>query len=634
MAQLVILGHKTRSKEVIEILEMLGGRNSRDYICNVPGYAYSINEQGIIDLYISPSNSSITFTLEEFLEKFPYKVGDRVNSPCKGCVKTITSMEWDTYLNTVTYKLDNRIYTNIDQLKVVNDLQPYKEEAMEKINVAKLLKDCPTGYSLDCAMYEDVYFDFVDELNIIHCYIQHGTHKTSITFNQYGTPNSDIKSKCVIYPKGKTTWEGFHRPFKDGDVIATKLGSIFIFKESSSTDIYRCYVALDYESKFIYKEQWFGHKNMCRFATEEEKEKLFKAIKDNGYKWNPETKTLEKVDEPKFHEGNWIIRNNKYTGIPVKVIGFNDYYSCELNGEVVNLTRNDVHNNFHLWTIDDAKDGDVLAINWYEGNDYWEKIIIFKKYHNKGIEELINSPCVEGYGNTFKNGKLVFHEEVPYFSKTWTANLYPATKEQCKLLFQKIKEAGYVWNAETKTLEKLIGLKFKVGDRIKSISCDKYYIIKDIEFDRYILHDNCFLRFNDEHIFELVVEPKFKVGDVIVNNYRKHLNGDSRSWKIYQITNDKYIFTDGSFMYIQDQNNWVLNTAKFDITTLKPFAEVLVRNTNNGRWHGQLYMSYNENEEYPFECVYNCWKQCIPYENNEHLFNKTDDCTDYFKTWE
>ena len=64
---------------------------------------------------------------------------------------------------------------------------------MEKINVADILKKCPTGMRLDCSMYEDVYFDYVDELNVIHCYIQYETHKTSITFNQYGTPNSNIK---------------------------------------------------------------------------------------------------------------------------------------------------------------------------------------------------------------------------------------------------------------------------------------------------------------------------------------------------------------------------------------------------------------------------------------------------------
>ena len=32
---------------------------------------------------------------------------------------------------------------------------------MEKINIAELLKDCPSGMELDCTMYEDVYFDYV-----------------------------------------------------------------------------------------------------------------------------------------------------------------------------------------------------------------------------------------------------------------------------------------------------------------------------------------------------------------------------------------------------------------------------------------------------------------------------------------
>ena len=29
-----------------------------------------------------------------------------------------------------------------------------------------------------------------------------------------------------------------------------------------------------------------------------------------------------------------------------------------------------------------------------------------------------------------------------------------------------------------------------------------------------------------------------------------------------------------------------------------------------------------------------CWAQCIPYEGNEHLLGKTDDCDEYYKTWE
>ena len=42
----------------------------------------------------------------------------------------------------------------------------------------------------------------------------------------------------------------------------------------------------------------YGNKTNLRLATEEEKQKLFDAIKTNGYCWNAETKTLEKL--PKF----------------------------------------------------------------------------------------------------------------------------------------------------------------------------------------------------------------------------------------------------------------------------------------------------------------------------------------------
>ena len=113
-----------------------------------------------------------------------------------------------------------------------------------------------------------------------------------------------------------------------------------------------------------------------------------------------------------------------------------------------------LQDNYHLWTIQDAKDGDVLTLSWMENGNLFEKIVIFKKYHNEGVKGLYNGPCVEGYGITFMNREILFtNEEVPYYSKTWTCNLQPATKEQRNLLLQKIKEAGYEWNVESKSLE-------------------------------------------------------------------------------------------------------------------------------------------------------------------------------------
>ena len=172
-----------------------------------------------------------------------------------------------------------------------------------KINIAELLKDCPKGMELYSTMYEDVYFDYVDELNIIHCYIQCENYKTSITFNQYGTPNSDIKSKCVIFPKGKTTWEGFVPPcgFKDGDVVISDYGNIHLLRTKDSS-----YCSYRQMNKNKLDITITTRITVVRLATEEEKAKLFQAIKDNGYKWNTKTKTLEKLIKPNFKVGDRI----------------------------------------------------------------------------------------------------------------------------------------------------------------------------------------------------------------------------------------------------------------------------------------------------------------------------------------
>ena len=177
-----------------------------------------------------------------------------------------------------------------------------------------------------------------------------------------------------------------------------------------------------------------------------------------------EQKSADKI-EPRFKVGDWLYANelNDYANL-IKIVKIVDVFgkkrykiSRDYDSDLDLAEFDFIDKHYHLWTIQDAKDGDVLALSWLEDKNLWEKIIIFKKYHSEGVKGLYNGPCVEGYGNTFKNGEMAFtDEEVPYYSKTWTYNLHPATKEQRDLLFQKIKEAGYKWNNETKTLEKLV----------------------------------------------------------------------------------------------------------------------------------------------------------------------------------
>ena len=136
MAQLAIKGHATRGKEIIEILEMLGGKNKTHIKAKDKNVAYCISEDGQMYgacTYRSKSNLVI-YPLEEFLEKFPYKVGDKVSAFGNKC--TIINAVWDGSINEVDYtiKLDTSEYITT---KLSNQLQPYEETPMylnEKVN--------------------------------------------------------------------------------------------------------------------------------------------------------------------------------------------------------------------------------------------------------------------------------------------------------------------------------------------------------------------------------------------------------------------------------------------------------------------------------------------------------------------
>jgi hypothetical protein len=122
----------------------------------------------------------------------------------------------------------------------------------------------------------------------------------------YNMPNS----KCVIFPKGKTTWKGFVPPFrfKDGDVLVHTQNQRFVIsifhKRVTEITIKTHCVLWDINEKLGVNMDIFCYPDKTRLATEEEKQKLFQAIKDNGYKWNEETKTLEKL--PKFKVGDRV----------------------------------------------------------------------------------------------------------------------------------------------------------------------------------------------------------------------------------------------------------------------------------------------------------------------------------------
>lgn len=188
-----------------------------------------------------------------------------------------------------------------------------------RINVAELLKDCPKGMELYSTIYGTVYFDGVRDTGYAVLIDIKTSCNTEVQFypdGKFNTYYSD--SEMTLFPsKDVRTWEGFQRPFNDGDIVATKNGIfIGIVKVKNNMQV-GAYCAINEIGTLSINVSYVFE----RLATEEERQKLFKAIKDNGYKWNAETKTLEKLVNPNFKVGNKIIRKGrKGIDYPIEVL--------------------------------------------------------------------------------------------------------------------------------------------------------------------------------------------------------------------------------------------------------------------------------------------------------------------------
>ena len=261
----------------------------------------------------------------------------------------------------------------------------------------------------------------------------------------------------------------------------------------------------------------------------------------------------EKI-EPKFKVGDWIITpKNKV----LQITSIDDTSYCD--------------EQCRFWSIEDVKDGDVL----FTSSSACSDTFVFKSIDEKG-----NAECYFAYDSEdgFTEGKYHFIGSA--------SDCKPATKVQCDFLMKAMKDAGYEWDAETKTLKKS-------------------------------------------------VEPKFKVGDKITNSFRKYVGASGSQVIISDITDDKYIFTDGRYIFISNQDSWELapdKNPKFDPKTLKEFDKVLVRNFPVSIWQCGIFSHQHFHQYFVYNDTY---KFCIPYnEETKHLVGTTDEAPDYYRYWE
>lgn len=253
---------------------------------------------------------------------------------------------------------------------------------------------------------------------------------------------------------------------------------------------------------------------------------------------------IEKHIEPKFKVGDFIKHDT--ANIIRKVVSINNDGSYD----VVNIKSNieiklfTPEQNFHLWSIKDAKDGDVLVTS----ED--EYPFIFKKLDESHTEGYIAYCGIDSLGDF-----------VDSISLCWgNVETKPATKEQTDFLFQKMKEAGYGWDSEKKELKKLeqdqSKQMFKVGDwivnkqgeiaRINQVGTRRYYI----EFTNGYKTDPmpCFV---DEK-FHLWTIRDVKDGDTLVV-------GDEDGEGVAICGKDDAVGNNNLYCVYDDENGFIIN---------------------------------------------------------------------------
>ena len=152
--------------------------------------------------------------------------------------------------------------------------------------------------------------------------------------------------------------------------------------------------------------------------------------------------------EPKFKVGNWYQCTKYFFGRGV-TFNKNTAYYCAKEGCLKNefgchiAIVKDLYDNFKLWTIQDAKDGDVLVSESTCGINTW--YCIFKSLDG---DESMTVYCYLARDGRFETKKELCFDKDPYNTK-------PATKEQRDILFQKMHKAGFEWNADKKELKKI-----------------------------------------------------------------------------------------------------------------------------------------------------------------------------------
>lgn len=351
---------------------------------------------------------------------------------------------------------------------------------MEKVNLYELLKDAPKGCMLYTSCFGGVTYKGTDGCG--HLVLMSNSGERYFKVDEYGklfairsqfSEDSYTlmpqKGECILFPSSSNKdWNSLWQSV----VMSQCLGCVIIDKNGFSYLVgNECLYPTDPnvgdEVIRMHKFDFEG----SRFATEKETENFHRELSRSGWFWDKEKNEMSQQQESR---GKWVVsninihcttRDNKPSLIEKGEVlyakptsgmffgknFFQKYNLVDIHGDEYCLDSN----KFHDWSIDDARDGDVLCNSQF--------IVILKSWDAKNNEAECHAVLLR------KNDNRVIDCEYEKSYKVRHQKLTFADHNTCRFLFDTMEKNGLQWDSENKIIYRsYIGLpKFKSGDRIR-----------------------------------------------------------------------------------------------------------------------------------------------------------------------
>ena len=219
----------------------------------------------------------------------------------------------------------------------------------------------------------------------------------------------------------------FKEDAKDGDFLYINHSSYdhewyMIFRELKDDLIY------DYAAKanlFHYEDSglwgsFYESLNIRPMTYEEVKDFNKYLLEVVRCVWDKSSKSLI-FNIPKFRTGEWVSSNSESNIFKITGHTTEDYFAESITGETKLIPFSELDKEYHLWTIEEAKDGDILYANTSN------QIFLFKGIGN---ENRITKDTIEYYCRVCKEDFMVNTCFSGYMGNVTTANITPASREQ------------------------------------------------------------------------------------------------------------------------------------------------------------------------------------------------------------